>query len=80
MFSVDYHDFICDQFILNGAQKEVKAIIGPIRLIDLLDRESNKETIVISGCSMYYNCQNYNCAYSKVTRDEAKKKKDTYLA
>lgn len=76
MFTFNYHTLDCPHFESNGQTKTVKAIIGPIRVVEALDREANREFIVISGCSMYYNCENYNCAYSRASRDEAKRKKE----
>ena len=74
--TVGYMVFDCDAFEHDGEQRTVKAIIGPLRVVEDFQDGGRAENTVYSGCSAHFNCENPNCIYSRLSRGMRKGERD----
>lgn len=58
----------CKSFMRDGKNEEVTIIISPLRV----EEKDDKIIMVVSGCSMWKECQNKGCQFSLAARPAKK--------
>ena len=70
---VGFVAFDCKDFQHDGVEKTMAAVVGPIRIVETTNREGEAANLIFNGCSLFKGCQNINCSYSWVSREEGRK-------
>jgi hypothetical protein len=65
----------CKEYITKGEKRPVTCVIVPIRVLEDVDLQGRKDTIVSQGCSFHWSCENLDCTYSRASHDQAKAQK-----
>ncbi len=72
MISVSHSSMKCPHFTSEGVELDRTVIIGPIRIFEDIQQSGQKVCDLVIGCNMYRNCENTDCGYSWVSRQERK--------
>ena len=73
MIEVNHNSMVCPHFTQDGMEFEKTVVIGPIRIFEEYREEGQKVYDLVIGCNYFRNCQNMDCGYSWVSRQERKK-------
>ena len=76
MIELAHASVVCPHFAQGGVEFERTAIIGTIRIFEVIKDNGDKVYDLVIGCNWFRNCENVGCGYSWVSRQESKKRKE----
>jgi len=74
MIELAHASMPCPHYTQDGEELEKTVIVGPIRIFEAFKEDGQKSYDLVIGCNMFRYCENYNCGYSWVSRQERKKR------
>jgi len=58
----------CTEYLRGAQHLAVTVAVGPMRIVEKLDREGNKVFEIIGSCNMWYFCRNEACWFSRESK------------